>query len=63
MGRARGRKTRDKNKSSLPQVPENMKRANKDAEFSDELTNQTEREAMARALALNPLTKKRKKKR
>lgn len=61
MGRAKKRKTRDKNKSSLPQVPKNMKRDNLDSEFSEELMEQTFKEGTALFNAWNPLAKRPKK--
>lgn len=52
MGRSHGHKSRDKNKSSLPQVPKNMKITNEDAEFAEEHGADNEiLEAQARAAA------------
>ncbi|MEH7107611.1 MULTISPECIES: YfhD family protein [Bacillaceae] len=53
MGRAHGHKTRDKNKASLPQVPKNMKSDGNDVEFSKEMADGADLEALARANAAN----------
>jgi hypothetical protein len=53
MGRSHGHKTRDKNKASLPQVPKNMKSDGIDVEYSQELADQADLEAQARANAAN----------
>jgi hypothetical protein len=53
MGRAQGHKTRDRNKGSLPQVPKNMKSDGIDVEYSQELADQADLEATARANAAN----------
>lgn len=53
MGRSHGHKTRDKNKASLPQVPKNMKSDGIDVEYSQELADQADLEATARANAAN----------
>lgn len=53
MGRSHGHKTRDKNKASLPQVPKNLKSDGNDVEFSQELADQADLEAQARANAAN----------
>lgn len=53
MGRSRGQRSRDKNKASLPQVPKNMKSDGIDEEFSRELADQEDLEALARANAAN----------
>jgi hypothetical protein len=53
MGRAQGHKSRGKNKSSLPQVPKNMKTDGIDEEYSAELADQADLEARARANAAN----------
>jgi hypothetical protein len=53
MGRHNNRKARDKNKASLPQVPANMKTDGVDEEFSRELADQEDLEALARANAAN----------
>ncbi|MEI5908556.1 YfhD family protein [Bacillus spongiae] len=50
MGRAHKHKTRDKNKNSLPQVPQNLKTQTYDEEFSGE---EASLEAQARANAAN----------
>jgi len=57
MGRSRGHNSRDKNKASLPQVPKNMKSDGIDVEFSQELADQTDLEAQARANAANQRVK------
>ncbi|WP_077620855.1 YfhD family protein [Bacillus sinesaloumensis] len=62
MGRAQGHKTRDKNKASLPQVPKNMKSDGRDVEFSRELADQDDLEALARSNAADARAKERKKK-
>lgn len=51
MGRSRGHKTRDRNKASLPQVPQNMKSDGIDVEFNRELADQADLEALARSRA------------
>jgi hypothetical protein len=51
MGRAHNQKARDKNKQTLPQLPKNMKSDGKDIEFANELADQEDLEAMARANA------------
>ncbi|ART75466.1 YfhD family protein [Sutcliffiella horikoshii] len=52
MGRSRGHQSGGKNKSSLPQVPKNMKKAAQDAEFANEQHADNEiLEAQARASA------------
>lgn len=53
MGRSRGQRSRDKNKASLPQVPKNMKSDGNDVEFSQEMADQADLEAQARANAAN----------
>jgi hypothetical protein len=53
MGRSHGHRTRDKNKASLPQVPKNMKSDGIDVEYSQELADQADLEAQARANAAN----------
>ena len=53
MGRTHGHKSRDKNKGTLPQVPKNLKSDGIDEEFSQELADQTDLEAQARANAAN----------
>ncbi|MGE8207599.1 YfhD family protein [Heyndrickxia sp. NPDC080065] len=62
MGRAHKQKTRDKNKSKLPQVPKNLKSDGLDVEYSAELADQADLEAQARANAANQRVKNRKKK-
>ncbi len=62
MGRSRGQKTRDKNKGNLPQVPKDMKSDGRDVEFSRELADQDDLEALARSNAADARAKKRKKK-
>ena len=57
MGRSRGQNSRDKNKASLPQVPKNMKSDGIDEEFSQELADQADLEAQARANAANQRVK------
>jgi hypothetical protein len=59
MGRAQGHKTRDKNKAKLPQVPKNMKSDGRDVEFSRELADQDDLEALARSNAADERAKKR----
>jgi hypothetical protein len=53
MGRMHSQKTRDKNKSTLPQVPKNLKTDGKDVEFSQELADQADLEAQSRSNAAN----------
>ncbi|MBY0121855.1 YfhD family protein [Bacillus sp. S/N-304-OC-R1] len=62
MGRSRGQRSRDKNKATLPQVPKNMKSDGIDEEFSQELADQADLEAQARANAANQRAKTRQKK-
>lgn len=62
MGRAQGHKTRDKNKASLPQVPKNMKTDGNDVEFSREMADGADLEALARANAANQRVRNRKSK-
>ncbi|WP_449539071.1 YfhD family protein [Ferdinandcohnia sp. Marseille-Q9671] len=59
MGKAKGQKTRDKNNASLPK---NMKSDGRDVEFSRELADQDDLEALARSNAADARAKKRKKK-
>lgn len=61
MGRSRGQKSRDKNKASLPQVPKNMKSDGIDVEFSKELADHDDMEALARSNAADARQKKTKK--
>lgn len=58
MGRSRGQKTRDKNKSSLPQVPKQLKSDGVDAEYSREFADHEDLEAEARAAAAGIRQKK-----
>ncbi|HLO11011.1 MAG TPA: YfhD family protein [Pseudoneobacillus sp.] len=53
MGRHNNRKSRDKNKASLPQVPKNLKSDGIDVEYSQELSDQADLEAQARSNAAN----------
>ena len=53
MGRSRGHKTRDRNKSSLPQVPKELKMDRMSEEYAEELNNQLSREEQALANAAN----------
>lgn len=62
MGRSHGHKTRDRNKASLPQVPKNMKTDGKDVEYSAELADGADLEALARANAANQRVQNRKNK-
>ena len=57
MGRSRGQNSRDKNKATLPQVPKNMKSDGIDVEFSQEVADQADLEAQARANAANQRVK------
>ena len=50
MGRAQGHKTRDRNKSSLPQVPKELKMDRMSEEYAEELNNQLSREEQARPM-------------
>lgn len=50
-GHKHNHKARDKNSSSLPQTPKNLKRDGIDQEFSRELADQDDIEAQARAKA------------
>lgn len=58
MGRSRGQKTRDKNKSSLPQVPKQLKSDGMDVEYSREFADHEDLEAEARAAAAGIRQKK-----
>ncbi|KRG10567.1 YfhD family protein [Lederbergia galactosidilytica] len=60
MGRDDRRKARDKNKQKLPQVPQNMKSDGLDVEFSQEVADQNDLEAMARADEADKRAQKRK---
>ncbi|MBU8880589.1 YfhD family protein [Bacillus sp. FJAT-29790] len=53
MGRSRGQRSSGKNKAKLPQVPKNMKSDGIDVEYSQELADQEDLEAQARANAAN----------
>ena len=61
MGRANSNKKRDRNKGSLPQVPKNLKSDGIDEEFSQELADQEDLEAQARANAANQRVRAKKK--
>lgn len=61
MGRSHGHKTRDRNKATLPQVPENMKSDGLDVEFDRELADHEDLEAMARSNAADERAKRRRK--
>ncbi len=61
MGRSHGHKTRDRNKATLPQVPENMKSDGLDVEFDRDLADHEDLEAMARSNAADERAKKRRK--
>jgi hypothetical protein len=64
MGRMHGRhKTRDSNKGSLPQTPKNLKTDGQDVEYSQELADQADLEAQARANAANQRVQMKKSKR
>ena len=58
MGRARKQKARDKNKQTLPQVPDAMKTDGRDIEFSRELADNDDLEAMARSKAADKRAKR-----
>lgn len=58
MGRSRGQKSRDRNKSSLPQVPQNMKADGIDTEFNRELADSDDLQAAARSKAADKRAKK-----
>lgn len=60
MGRDDRRKARDKNKQKLPQVPSNMKSDGLDVEFSQEVADQDDLEAMERAEEADKRAKRRK---
>lgn len=62
MGRSHGNKSRDRNKASLPQVPKNLKSDGNDVEFSNEMADGADLEALARANAANQRVQSRKKK-
>ncbi|KIO68183.1 YfhD family protein [Caldibacillus thermoamylovorans] len=61
MGRARGQRSRDKNKANLPQVPKNMKSDGLDIEYAQELADLQDREAIARSNAAYSRVKAREK--
>ncbi len=52
-GHQHNHKARDKNSTTLPQTPKNLKRDGVDEEFSRELADQADLEAQARANAAN----------
>ncbi|MBM4765071.1 YfhD family protein [Bacillus sp. B15-48] len=60
MGRSRGNKQRDKNTSTLPQVPKSMKSDGLDVEFARDLADHEDLEAMARSKAADARAKSRK---
>lgn len=51
MGRDDRRKARDKNTQKLPQVPKNLKTDGVDVEFSEELADNNDMQAMERSKA------------
>ena len=53
LGRAHGHQTRDRNKSSLPQVPKELKTDRMSEEYAEELQNQLSREEQALSNAAN----------
>lgn len=53
MGRSRGQRSRGKNKSSLPQVPKELKTDRMSEEYAEELNNQLSREEQALSNAAN----------
>lgn len=59
MGRARGQRTRDKNKANLPQVPKNMKSDGLDIEYAQDFADLQDREAIARSNAADSRVKAR----
>ncbi|MFC5466866.1 YfhD family protein [Lederbergia graminis] len=59
MGRDDRRRARDKNTQKLPQVPKNMKSDGLDVEFSEELADHDDMEAMARSKAADERAKRR----
>jgi hypothetical protein len=60
LGRGHGRKTRDKNKANLPQVPKNMKSDGRDVEFDRDLADHDDLEALARSNAADKRAKNKK---
>ncbi len=59
MGRSQNQKTRDKNKQKLPQVPKQLKSDGRDIEFSRELADNDDLEALARSEAADQRAKRR----
>ncbi|MGY4112058.1 hypothetical protein ACVIJU_002322 [Aeribacillus sp. SP014] len=59
MGRAHKQKARDKNKAKLPQVPKNLKSDGKSIEFSRELADKDDLQALARSAAADKRQQKR----
>ncbi|RST72312.1 YfhD family protein [Siminovitchia acidinfaciens] len=57
MGRSQNQKARDKNKQKLPQVPKQLKSDGRDIEFSKELADQDDLEALARSEAADKRAK------
>lgn len=57
MGRSQNQKARDKNKQKLPQVPKQLKSDGRDIEFSRELADQDDLEALARSEAADKRAK------
>lgn len=55
MGRAHKQKARDKNKAKLPQVPKNLKSDGKSIEFSRELADKDDLQALARSAAADTI--------
>jgi hypothetical protein len=60
MGRMHNSGTGNSNKSSLPQTPKNLKYDGNDVEYSEEIADQADLEAQARANATNQRVKTRK---
>ncbi|CEG25850.1 YfhD protein [Bacillus sp. B-jedd] len=61
MARSRGHRNRDKNTSSLPQTPKNLKITDgRDVEFDRDLADHDDLEAMARSKAADQRAKSRK---
>ncbi len=59
MGRAHKQKARDKNKAKLSQVPKNLKSDGKSIEFSRELADKDDLQALARSAAADKRQQKR----
>ncbi len=57
MGRSQNQKNRDKNKQKLPQVPKQLKSDGRDIEFSRELADQEDLQALARSEAADKRAK------